>query len=68
MRSDGTRSVIRPSRLTLARVSVLRGEGPDEGKPFIDEHIHTREPVVDYLTQFSGILRESRSSHSEDTS
>lgn len=59
MRSDGTRSVIRPSRLTLARVSVLRGEGPDEGKPFIDEHIHTREPVVDYLTQFSGILRES---------
>ncbi|PWN41313.1 hypothetical protein IE81DRAFT_292061 [Ceraceosorus guamensis] len=56
VRSDGTRSVIRPSRLTLARVSVLRGEGPKEGTPFIDEHIHTREPVVDYLTQFSGIL------------
>lgn len=59
VRSDGTRSVIRPSRLTLARVSVLRGQGPKEGVPFIDEHIHTREPVVDYLTQFSGILRES---------
>lgn len=58
IRSDGTRSVIRPSRLTLARVSVLRGEGPDEGKPFIDDHIYTREPIVDYLTQFSGIMRE----------
>lgn len=59
VRSDGTRSVIRPSRFSLARVSVIRGEGEKEGTPFIDEHIHTCEPVVDYLTQFSGILRES---------
>ncbi|GAA5954496.1 hypothetical protein JCM21900_005967 [Sporobolomyces salmonicolor] len=53
--SDGTKKVIRPSRMTLARVSVLRGEGPDTGIPFIDDHIHTSEPVVDYLTEFSGI-------------
>ncbi|TPX57736.1 hypothetical protein PhCBS80983_g03604 [Powellomyces hirtus] len=56
IRSDGTRSVIRPSRLTLARVSVLRGaDGPLEGVPFIDEYISTTEEIVDYLTEFSGI-------------
>lgn len=54
-RSDGTKKVVRPSRLSLARVSVLRGSGPAEEVPFIDDHIHTSEPVVDYLTDFSGI-------------
>ncbi|GJN87292.1 hypothetical protein Rhopal_000240-T1 [Rhodotorula paludigena] len=53
--SDGTKKVLRPSRQTLARVSVLRGEGIETGIPFIDDHIHTSEPVVDYLTEFSGI-------------
>lgn len=55
--SDGTRSLLQPSHLALARVSVLRGEGPAEGEPFIDDHIHTTEPIVDYLTQYSGIQR-----------
>ncbi|KAF9234026.1 ubiquitin carboxyl-terminal hydrolase-domain-containing protein [Melanogaster broomeanus] len=54
-RSDGTKRVIRPARLSLARVSVLRGDGPKEGVPFIDDHIHTSEVIVDYLTEFSGI-------------
>jgi hypothetical protein len=54
-RSDGTNRVIRPARLSLARVSVLRGDGPKEGVPFIDDHIHTSEVIVDYLTEFSGI-------------
>ncbi|KAL1923050.1 uncharacterized protein VTP21DRAFT_9426 [Calcarisporiella thermophila] len=56
IRSDGTKSVLRPSRFSLARVSVLRGEGEKEGLPFIDDYIAASEPVVDYLTEFSGIM------------
>ena len=55
IKADGSRETIRPSRLGLARVSVLRGYGIDEGLPFIDDYIATNEPVVDYLTAFSGI-------------
>lgn len=47
--------MIRPSRYGLARVSVIRGDGPKEGVPFIDDHIHTSETIVDYLTEWSGI-------------
>ncbi|KAF9532295.1 ubiquitin carboxyl-terminal hydrolase-domain-containing protein [Crepidotus variabilis] len=54
-RSDGTKKVLRPARMSLARVSVLRGSGPHGGLPFIDDHIHTSEIIVDYLTEFSGI-------------
>ncbi|KDR81497.1 hypothetical protein GALMADRAFT_239478 [Galerina marginata CBS 339.88] len=54
-RSDGTKKVLRPARLSLARVSALRGSGPREGVPFIDDHIHTSEIIVDYLTEFSGV-------------
>ncbi|KAL0947460.1 hypothetical protein HGRIS_013567 [Hohenbuehelia grisea] len=54
-RSDGTQKVLRPKRMSLARVSVLRGDGSKEGVPFIDDHIHTSEPIVDHLTKYSGI-------------
>lgn len=54
-RSDGSKKVLRPARLSLARVSVLRGDGEKEGVPLIDDHIHTSEMIVDYLTEFSGI-------------
>jgi len=55
IKADGTRETVRPARLGLARVSVLRGAGPDEELPFIDDYIAISEPVVDYLTAFSGI-------------
>jgi hypothetical protein len=79
--------VVKPARLALARVSCIRGDGPNAGVPFIDSHAsahsdsaHSRrcqspfgdvllialghtsgryvqqaEPVVDYLTRFSGL-------------
>lgn len=74
IKADGSRSTLRPSRLGLARVSVLRAgfnttdpehdptlpeaQPPvDEPRyvPFIDDYIHIHEPIVDYLTAFSGI-------------
>lgn len=55
IRSDGTKSLLRPTSLSLARVSVLRGQGPREGVPFIDDYIATTDAIVDYLTEFSGI-------------
>lgn len=67
IRADGTRETRRPSRLGLARVSVLRGEGDEEGLPFMDDYIVMKEPVVDYLTRYSGIrpgdLDPTTSSH-----
>jgi len=53
--SDGNRHIIKPSRLTLGRVSVVRGWSPREGVPFIDDYINVTEPVIDYLTKYSGI-------------
>jgi len=55
IKADGTRETVRPPRLGLARVSVLRGSGPYEELPFIDDYIAASEPVVDYLTAYSGI-------------
>lgn len=55
MKADGTRETIRPDRKGLARVSVCRGAGEQAGLPFIDDYIAVAEPVVDYLTAWSGI-------------
>lgn len=58
MNSDGERETIRPIVYALARASVVRGQGEDEGKPFIDDYIAIREPIVDYLTSYSGITEQ----------
>ena len=55
VKADGSQETIRPAKSGLARVSVLRGQGEEEGTPFIDDYITIYEPVVDYKTQYSGI-------------
>ncbi|KAJ5582873.1 Peptidase C19 ubiquitin carboxyl-terminal hydrolase 2 [Penicillium sp. DV-2018c] len=55
VKADGSQEMVRPNKSGLARVSVLRGYGVQEGVPFIDDYITIREPVVDYVTQYSGI-------------
>ena len=54
-KSDGSRTIKKPTRLHLARVSILRGDGLHEGKPFIDDYIIPKEEILDYLTPYSGI-------------
>lgn len=53
--ADGTRTMTRPARLGLARVSVLRGDGHDQELPFIDDYIAVDDEIEDYLTQYSGL-------------
>lgn len=55
VKADGSQEMIRPSKSGLARVSVLRGTGLNEGTPFIDDYITIKDPIVDYVTQYSGI-------------
>ncbi|KAI1371056.1 PAB-dependent poly(A)-specific ribonuclease subunit PAN2 [Hypoxylon crocopeplum] len=58
MHSDGDSKIIRPTVHALARTSIVRGSGMDEGLPFIDDYITIKEKVVDYLTSYSGITPE----------
>jgi PAB-dependent poly(A)-specific ribonuclease subunit 2 len=56
VRSDGTKSVIKPADMHLARLSLVRGQEPDFLVPFTDDYVETKEPIVDYLTEYSGIV------------
>ncbi|OMJ15546.1 PAB-dependent poly(A)-specific ribonuclease subunit PAN2 [Smittium culicis] len=53
--SSGKMSMYRPRLLSLARISLVRGDGELKGVPFIDDYILTTHPVVDYVSEFSGI-------------
>ena len=54
----GEEVVIRPPRLGLARVSVVRGDAGSRRRlvPVIDDYVRAVEPVHDYLTRFSGLV------------
>lgn len=54
--SDGSKTLVSPPKLLLARISVVRGEGPKEGECIIDDYIATSETIHDYKTEFSGIV------------
>jgi len=51
----GSKMVLREGRSALARMSIIDCR---TGRVIIDDHVLPREPVVDYLTRFSGIIEE----------
>ena len=51
--ATGSKMVLREGRSALARMSIIDCRN---GRVIIDDHVLPREPVVDYLTRFSGIV------------
>lgn len=55
IREDGTRVVSKEGRQALARLSILDAR---EDIVMMDDYVLPSEPVMDYLTRFSGLTRE----------
>ena len=53
--ATGSKMILREGRSALARMSIIDCR---TGRVIIDDHVLPREPVVDYLTRFSGIVEE----------
>lgn len=52
----GIKTLIKPKKTALARISVLRGEEGDKfGVPFIDDYVVNTNRIENYLTRYSGI-------------
>jgi PAB-dependent poly(A)-specific ribonuclease subunit 2 len=65
IRADGKREVTKEGRQALARVSAIAGDlrqlrnrTVKGGVVFIDDYVLPSEPVVDYLTRFSGLVAD----------
>lgn len=54
---DGSQQVLVPSHMSVARVSCICGvKGAHFREPIIDDLVRGYEPVVNYLTRYSGIM------------
>ncbi|CCE65900.1 hypothetical protein TPHA_0N01190 [Tetrapisispora phaffii CBS 4417] len=52
----GNKTIIKPKKTALARVSILRGdEGDKFGEPFVDDYIVNNDRIENYVTKYSGI-------------
>ena len=49
----GSKVILRETRYAVARISVIDCV---TNKPILDDYVLPREPVVDYLTRFSGVV------------
>ena len=53
LNESGQKVSVRETRHALARISIV---DCSTGNILVDDHVLPREPVVDYLTRFSGIV------------